>query len=112
MFLKIFENVKGLFYVDRDAAYKAPAESDRRQFGGPARAHELGILRYRRAGLRICRSSASDVHRAAGGRAAPLGSGWVIRFRGLDFPIYLFLPETAPHEATALHLAPTLHPTP
>jgi hypothetical protein len=38
--------------------------------------------------------------------------GWVIRFRGLDFPIYFFSPETAPHEVTPLHLAPTPPPTP
>jgi hypothetical protein len=31
---------------------------------------------------------------------------------GLKFPIYLFSPETGPHEATSLHLAPTPHPTP
>ena len=39
---------------------------------------------------------------------------WVIRFQGLNFPIYLFSLETAPHEATPLHLAPTphVHPTP
>jgi hypothetical protein len=39
---------------------------------------------------------------------------WVIRFRGLNFPIYLFSPETAPHGAgprTPLHLAST-HPPP
>ena len=40
------------------------------------------------------------------------GLGWVIRFRGLDFPIYLFSPETALHETTSLHLAPTPQPTP
>jgi hypothetical protein len=34
------------------------------------------------------------------------------RRRGLDFPIYLFSPETGPNEATSLHLALTPHPTP
>jgi hypothetical protein len=42
----------------------------------------------------------------------PYCGRWVIRFRGLNFPIYLFSPETGPHEATSLHLAPTPHPTP
>jgi hypothetical protein len=37
-------------------------------------------------------------------------SRWVIRFRGLKVPIYLFSPETALHETTPLHLAPTPHP--
>jgi hypothetical protein len=37
---------------------------------------------------------------------------WVIRFRGLKYSIYLFSPETALHEATPLHLAPTPHPPP
>jgi hypothetical protein len=41
-----------------------------------------------------------------------IGPRWVIRFRGLKFPIYLFSSETAPHGATPLHLAPTPHPTP
>jgi hypothetical protein len=45
-------------------------------------------------------------------RSSCSDAGWVIRFRGLKIPIYLFSPETAPHEATALHLAPTPHPTP
>ena len=37
---------------------------------------------------------------------------WVIRFRGLDVPIYLFSLEIALHEATSLYLAPTPHLTP
>jgi hypothetical protein len=37
---------------------------------------------------------------------------WVVRFRGLNLPIYLFSPETALHETTSLHLAPTTHHTP
>jgi hypothetical protein len=40
-----------------------------------------------------------------------MAPGWVtsIRFQGLKFPIYLFSPETTPHETTSLHLAPTPH---
>jgi hypothetical protein len=36
----------------------------------------------------------------------------VIRFRGPDFPNYLFSPETRLHEGTALELGPTPHSTP
>jgi hypothetical protein len=51
--------------------------------------------------------------KGVGDREANCGAlGGVIRFRGLDFPIYLSSPEIGPHEATSLHLAPTPHPTP
>ena len=51
--------------------------------------------------------------KGVGDREANCGAlGGVIRFRGLKFPIYLFSPETAPHEDTPSHLTPTPHPTP